>query len=780
MRFVVDTSGKKEPLGDLYGIFFEDLNHAADGGLYAELIQNRAFEFDPVDNPAYTHLTGWEILGTEEEMKATVLTGGSVSSKNPHYLALDVRMEGRGAGIRNRGYHDGIVFEAGNSYRFSCWAKREQDREAPLSVSLQDENGKVLDKKEIILSKDWKKYEAVFTPETGTKAGSLTLIPEGRGRVYLDFVSLFPVDTYRNRPNGMRRRLAELLEAMHPKFMRFPGGCLVHDGALDPDARDAQYRWKNTVGPIEERPARRSNWGYHQTLGLGFYEYFQLCEDIGAKPLPVISPGYDPHHGRAAEPDEMQYFVDEALDLIEFANGEPSTKWGGLRAELGHPEPFGMEYLGIGNEEVGEGFFERYKIVADAVRARYPEIKLIGTASPFAAGGEYERGWRHAREDGADFVDEHYYMTPEWFLANHHRYDAFPAEGPKVFLGEYASWGNTWYNALCEASYMLGLERNAKAVGLSCYAPLFANADYVNWKPDMIWFDKEKSFGTANYHVQKLFMENLGEYRLDTRLEEVPEAVCLTEEPETLGGSLRLSSDEAAVRYSHIRLVDEESGRETVFEDTEICAGKEIVLPGTGASSYRLKCCAKELEGYKGFRIYFGEKTEQDRLCWSIGGWQNQDTSVFETISGRNSELSQYQMNVERGREYELELCVDNRRVRTFIDGKLFHDIEVKPVLAEPLYTGASLCENGDVIIKAVNVLEQPQKVLLDIRGMKKRETLRAKVEEMSGWEKDAENSFSEPDRIVPEEKMCLLNGSETEWTFAAQSVTFIRIFGGE
>lgn len=780
MRFVVDASEKKEPLGDLYGIFFEDLNHAADGGLYAELIQNRAFEFDPVDNPAYTHLTGWEILGTAEEMKATVLTGGSVSSKNPHYLALDVRMEGRGAGIRNRGYHDGIVFEAGNSYRFSCWAKREQDREAPLSVSLQDENGKVLDKKEIILSKDWKKYEAVFTPETGTKAGSLTLIPEGRGRVYLDFVSLFPVDTYRNRPNGMRRGLAELLEAMHPKFMRFPGGCLVHDGALDPDARDAQYRWKNTVGPIEERPARRSNWGYHQTLGLGFYEYFQLCEDIGAKPLPVISPGYDPHHGRAAEPDEMQYFIDEALDLIEFANGEPSTKWGGLRAELGHPEPFGMEYLGIGNEEVGEGFFERYKIVADAVRARYPEIKLIGTAGPFAAGGEYERGWRHAREDGADFVDEHYYMTPEWFLANHHRYDAFPADGPKVFLGEYASWGNTWYNALCEASYMLGLERNAKAVGLSCYAPLFANADYVNWKPDMIWFDKEKSFGTANYHVQKLFMENQGEYRLDTRLEGAPEAVCLTEEPETLGGSLRLSSDEAAVRYSHIRLVDEESGRETVFEDTEICAGKEIVLSGTGASSYRLKCCAKELEGYKGFRIYFGEKTEQDRLCWSIGGWQNQDTSVFETISGRNSELSQYQMNVERGREYELELCVDNRRVRTFIDGKLFHDIEVKPVLAEPLYTGASLCENGDVIIKAVNVLEQPQKVLLDIRGMKKREALRAKVEEMSGWEKDAENSFSEPDRIVPEEKMCLLNGSETEWTFAAQSVTFIRIFGGE
>lgn len=252
MRVVVDASEKKEPLGDLYGIFFEDLNHAADGGLYAELIQNRAFEFDPVDNPAYTHLTGWELVGSETEIGAFVLTGNPVSRKNPHYLALDVRMRGKNAGIRNRGYHNGIVFEAGKSYRFSCWAKREQDRKAPLSVSLRDENDNVLDQKEFTLSKDWEKYEAVFTPKAGTKAGSLTLIPEGGGRVYLDFVSLFPEDTYKNRPNGLRRDLAELLEKLHPKFMRFPGGCLVHDGSLDPDARDAQYRWKNTVGSLEK------------------------------------------------------------------------------------------------------------------------------------------------------------------------------------------------------------------------------------------------------------------------------------------------------------------------------------------------------------------------------------------------------------------------------------------------------------------------------------------------------------------------------------------------
>ncbi|MDO4293223.1 MAG: alpha-L-arabinofuranosidase C-terminal domain-containing protein [Eubacteriales bacterium] len=777
MKLVIDTTKKREPLGDLYGIFFEDLNHAADGGLYAELIRNRAFEFDPIDNPDYNHLTGWEVIGTPQQIGAAVITGDPVNGKNPHYLALDVHEPGQGAGIRNGGYHRGISVKAGEGYRFSCWAKREQDPEEPVVVSLREEAGETLAEGSFSLTDRWQKYELTLTPQKASGGAYLTLTPGGRGKVYLDFVSLFPTDTYRGHKNGLRRDLAELLEQLHPKFMRFPGGCLVHDGALDPEARDAQYRWKNTVGPVEGRPARRSNWGYNQTLGLGFYEYFVLCEEIGAKPLPVLSPGYDPHHHREAPLSEMQYFIDEALDLIEFANGPADSKWGSLRADMGHPEPFGMEYLGIGNEEVGEPFFARYKIVADAVRERYPQMKLIGSSGPFAAGGEYERGWRHAREDKADLVDEHYYMAPEWMLANHHRYDSFSPEDPKVFLGEYASWGNTWYNALCEASYMLGLERNAGAVGLACYAPLFCNADYVNWQPDMIWFDRDRSYGTANYYVQKLFMENQGSFRLEAHLEDAPENECWTKEPERITGGLRLATYDSTARYRDICLTDEETGEKICPAEATVRAGEDgIVLAAPKASRFSLTAKVTELEGYRGFKIYFGEESGTDLLCWSVGGWQNQDTSVTQTIRGRGAELSQYLMTVEPGREYELKLQVDGRRVRTFIDGQPFHDIIVQPVVAEPLYVGASLAENGDIVVKAVNVTDQERRTALELCGLEEDRSYPVSVRIMSGWEPEEQNSFEEPEKIVPRTERCELSGSRTEWTFAPRSVTFIRI----
>lgn len=775
MKLTVDTAKPFADLGDLYGIFFEDLNHAADGGLYAELIQNRAFEFDPIDNPAYHHLTGWERIGEEDEVGLKIVTGNPVSQKNPHYLAMDILKAGKDAGISNAGFHDGIYLEAGASYDFSCWAKREQEPEEPLVVSLRDENGMVLAEKEFCVSAVWEKYECVLTAPHAVDRARLAVTAKGKGRVYLDFVSLFPQDTYKGRKGGLRRDLCELLEAMHPKFMRFPGGCLTHDGALDPDARDAQYRWKNTVGRIEDRPARRSNWGYHQTLGLGFYELFLLCEDIGAKPLPVLSPGYDPHHHREAPLDGMQYFIDEALDLVEFANGSPDTKWGGLRAQMGHQEPFGMEYLGIGNEEVGEPFYARYKIVADAVREKYPEIKLIGTGSPFAAGSEYERGWRHAREDGADYVDEHYYMSPEWFLANQHRYDDFSENGPKVFLGEYASWGNTWYNALCEASYMLGLERNARKVGLACYAPMLCNADYVNWKPDMIWFDNHRSFGTANYYVQKLFMENQGREALSCAISGQPVSHCHA--PGRIAGRLGLAGDSSVVSYRDILLKNEETGEEIRFPDAVVTInGKEAALGRTDWEHYSLSMKATEQKGTKGFRIYFGSKDVKNRFCWSFGGWQNQDTSVTETIHGRGSELSQCLAGVERGREYDLKLCVDGRRIRTYIDGKPFHDVEAKPAVIEPLYAAAARDDNGDILIKAVNVSGKRRRVKLELKGLSEG-TCPAEVTVMAGWDKNAENSFEHPELIVPETtKTEITNGAE--WEFEKESVTFFRLKG--
>lgn len=780
MKVKIDTEKKKYDLGDLYGIFFEDLNHGADGGLYGEMVENRAFEFDRVDNESYHHLTGWEIIGSDEEIGVKVLTGNPVSEKNPHYLAVDIHKPGRRTGIRNAGYHKGMYFQKGAGYNFSCWAKREQDLEEPLCISLQDKAGRILAEREIQVTAEWKKYELNLTASDETEEGRLAVTVRGRGRIYLDFVSLFPRDTYRGRRGGLRRDLAELLEALHPKFLRFPGGCLTHDGALDPDARDAQYRWKNTVGPVESRPARRNNWGYHQTGGLGFYELFQLSEDIGAKPLPVLSPGYDPHHYRAVPLDRMQYFIDEALDLIEFANGSPDSKWGGLRAQMGHPKPFGLEYLGIGNEEVGEEFFRRYKVVAEAVRERYPEIKLVGTSGPFAAGTEYERGWRHAGEGLTDLVDEHYYMAPEWFVANHDRYGSFPEEGTGVFLGEYASKGNSWYNALCEASFMIGLEECAGAVKLACYAPLLCSADHVNWEPDMIWFDGKRSFGSANYYVQKLFMVNQGRYTLPVVKEGFPAPVCRTENPDRIGGKLMLGSDDAAVEYRDILLVNEDSGESFPFPDVSIreglpCGKEWAVLDEVNCKNYSLTLKAVEKKGFKGFRIYFGAKDEKNLFRFSLGGWQNQDAMVTETLNGRDSDLTHCVFSVEREREYALKLQVSGRRIRTYIDGRLCHDYRVKPVITEALYITAAKDENEDILVKAVNLSKENRKTDIVLQGLAdKRCSLTADV--MKGWQEQDRNSFEEPEKISPATETAEFEGTEFTWDFPAESVTVLRI----
>lgn len=776
MKLIVNANQKGEPLGDFYGIFFEDLNHAADGGLYPELVRNRAFEFDPIDNLQYDHLTGWEPVGNEREVRLRIETGNSVSAKNPHYLSVDILEPGEGRGVKNAGFEGGMYLKKDSVYLFSCYAKREQCFEEPVTVSLRDSRGRILTGGEIKADREWRKYELKLTVPREEKNAVLAITAAGRGKLYLDFVSLFPEDTFLGRKNGMRKDIAQLLADMHPKFMRFPGGCLTHDGALDPDVRDAQYRWKNTVGPVEDRPARRNNWGYHQTLGLGFFEYFQFCEDIGAKPLPVISPGYDPHHHREAPLHQMQYFVDEALDLIEFANGPAESKWGSLRAEMGHPKPFGMEYLGIGNEEVGEEFFPRFKVVYEAVRERYPEIRVIGTSGPFAAGGEYERGWRHAKEDKVDLVDEHYYMSPEWFLANQHRYDRFSEKDPKVFLGEYASWGNTWWNALCEASFMIGLERNAKAVGLACYAPMLCNVNYVNWKPDMIWFDSGRSYGSANYYVQKLFMEHQGVETRPVQLLDAPERECLMPCPDRIAGRLELDGDEARISYQDIVLVNEDTGEEVRFADCTVEEkGEAVFLEETDWINYTLRLKATELKGFRGFRIHFGRTDEQNGYFWCIGGWQNQDTAITEIIHGRSSDLSQYLASVEAGRTYELVLKVTGRRIQTFIDGKPYHDIQASLVEAEPLYAAASVDANGNLLVKVVNVSGKERRAELVLEGLEDRSYAAVKTV-MGGWEKETCNSFEAPALVAPVREEVTIEGRCTTQLFAAESITMLRI----
>lgn len=777
-------------LGDLYGIFFEDLNHAADGGLYAEMVQNRSFEFCAVDNPSYHPLMAWEKIEKKySRMQWWIQDSHPYSRRNPHYLVCEIFETGMGAGVRNTGFTSGMYLQKGEKYRFSCLAATDGRGELPLRLVLENDEGRNLGQADIVVSNGtvWNHYEAEITAQEITTAGNLSIYIEAVGRLYLDMVSLFPQKTFMQQRNGLRADIATLLADLKPRFMRFPGGCLVHDGSINAEDRDSLYRWKNTIGVLEERPARRNNWGYNQTLGLGYYEYFCFCEEIGAKPLPVLPAGYDPHHQRKVPFDQLDEWIQEALDLISFANDDASAQWGRIRCELGHPEPFGLEYIGIGNEEVGEGFFERYPYFHKAIKEKYPDIQIIASSGPFAAGGEYEKGWNCARRNHADLVDEHYYMAPEWFLANHHRYDSFDENGPKVFLGEYASWGNTWYNALTEASYMTGMERNSEKVGLACYAPLLCNVNYINWKPDMIWFDNHQAYGTANYYVQKLFMNHQGDDRIELEMTGIDDSVTIQDDPKG-GFGLRTEPD-TVVRYSQIMIEDIQNG--TIWKDSEVyfvgdnveqyisadpdarVVTEDILLHTVESDHYIITVKGEMLYGRRGFMLQYGNRDEKNRYQWEIGGWQNMDSALTQDIAGRNSCLTQSSFTVAADREYELKLEIEGRHLRAYIDGELIHEIHHAPVKIEPLYTAASIDrQSGDVIVKLVNVQKRPIDTVLHMEGI---EQAKGTAYIMSGFALKDENSFAEPLKVSPREEEIQLTQGCCSCHIDGESVQVLR-----
>lgn len=777
-------------LGDLYGIFFEDLNHAADGGLYAEMVQNRSFEFCAVDNPSYHPLMAWEKIEKKySRMQWWIQDSHPYSRRNPHYLVCEIFETGMGAGVRNTGFTPGMYLQKGEKYRFSCLAATDGRGELPLRIVLENDEGRNLGQADIVVSNGtvWNHYEAEITAQETTTAGNLSIYIEAVGRLYLDMVSLFPQKTFMQQRNGLRADIATLLADLKPRFMRFPGGCLVHDGSINVEDRDSLYRWKNTIGVLEERPARRNNWGYNQTLGLGYYEYFCFCEEIGAKPLPVLPAGYDPHHQRKVPFDQLDEWIQEALDLISFANDDASAQWGRIRCELGHPEPFGLEYIGIGNEEVGEGFFERYPYFHKAIKEKYPDIQIIASSGPFAAGGEYEKGWNCARRNHADLVDEHYYMAPEWFLANHHRYDSFDEKDPRVFLGEYASWGNTWYNALIEASYMTGMERNSEKVGLACYAPLLCNVNYINWKPDMIWFDNHQAYGTANYYVQKLFINHQGDDRIELEMTGIDDSVTIQDDPKG-GFGLRTEPD-TVVRYSQIMIEDIQNG--TIWKDSEVyfvgdnveqyisadpdarVVTEDILLHTVESDHYIITVKGEMLYGRRGFMLQYGNRDEKNRYQWEIGGWQNMDSALTQDIAGRNSCLTQSSFTVAADREYELKLEIEGRHLRAYIDGELIHEIHHAPVKIEPLYTAASIDrQSGDVIVKLVNVQKRPIDTVLHIEGI---EQAKGTAYIMSGFALKDENSFAEPLKVSPREEEIQLTQGCCSCHIDGESVQVLR-----
>lgn len=756
-------------MDDFYGIFFEDINHAADGGLYGEMIRNRAFEFSPVDNRSYHALTAWKKI---EEGGASVSESVSNKSpltrKNPNYLVMEIAKTGERAGIKNLGYNSGIAVKKGESYLFSCYAAA--DKPCTVTVSIDSADGVPYTEKDIhITSKEWSQFSFELTSPADDFCASLAITSREVCKFRMDFVSLFPKDTYKGRKNGLRRDIAEMLAALKPKFMRFPGGCLVHDGTLNADDRNSMYRWKNTVGPITERASRRNNWQYNQSLGLGYYEYFVFCEDIGAKPLPVLPAGYNPHMEQAAPMDEMREWIDDALDLIEFANGSPDTVWGKIRTDMGHPEPFGLEYLAIGNEEVGQGFWDRYDLFHKAIKEKYPEIKIINSAGPFPSGGEFERGWDNARKNGSDLVDEHYYTSPEWMIANYDRYDSYP-DSPKVFLGEYASWGNTYYNALVEAAYMTGLENNARAVGLVCYAPLLANADYVNWRPDMIWFDNHRVYGSANYYVQKLFLTNTGCELLETKREGFTDREALWSDKIT--GSIELEADRCSALFSDIKVTDMVSGEVKSFDGFSFEGGGIRQLCDIGSAVYKIECTAKRTFGNSGFILHFGKKNDENLILWFIGGWQNQDTEINAKVNGRGSCLDHNIFSVMTGREYRLCLEVNGREITTYINGKKTNTAVDRQPVMEELYTTAS-CDGEYVYVKAVNIRDKEvtSEVCVEELG-----SISAQVIYLSGFGNDDENTFDEPEKVTPKNTTVNSDTNSFRYTFPSESVTVFKI----
>ena len=517
----------------MYGLFFEDINYAADGGLYAELVKNRSFEFPQ-------HLMGWYSFG-----RVTVKNDGPFE-RNPHYVRLEnPGHEAKRTGLENEGYF-GVGVKAGEEYRFSVWARYVSAQAGRIRVELIDpdtmDESQVLAAQTVdITSGEWTKYAVTLKPEKTEAKGRLRIFLDSPAGVDLEHVSLFPVDTWQGHENGLRKDLAQKLADLKPGVLRFPGGCIVEGADLA-----TRYQWKNSVGPVENRPLNENRWlhsfthrffpDYYQSYGLGYYEFFQFAEEIGAEPLPILSVGlacqYQNSSMDAHVPvDSLQPYIQDALDLIEFANGDVTTTWGKVRAEMGHPEPFGMKYIGIGNEQWGTEYVERLEPFVKALRKAHPEIQIVGSAgpSPVSMKEQFDYLWEEMTRLKVDLVDEHYYSPESWFLAEGLRYDSYDRKGPKVFAGEYACHGvgkkwNHFNASLLEAAFMTGLERNADIVLMATYAPLLAHVQGWQWRPDLIWFDNLRSVGSVSYYVQQLYGLYKGTHVLPLKMDGKPVA----------------------------------------------------------------------------------------------------------------------------------------------------------------------------------------------------------------------------------------------------------------
>ncbi|MBP5393370.1 MAG: carbohydrate binding domain-containing protein [Bacteroidaceae bacterium] len=748
----------------LYGIFYEDINFASDGGLYAELIRNRSFEYD-AEKPAHWRAEGSTI---------SLATEGLLNEKQGH--ALRVETTTPDGGISNEGYW-GINAVAGTQYKLSFWIKLLHGKPDTMKAFLKDKSGKVLGQTLISqkLNKGWQKVEAIIVPQASDPQAVFTLNFEKPCAVLLDVVSLFP-PTFKGRENGCRIDLAEKLQALHPAFMRFPGGCYVEGNHKPENA----YHWERTVGPIERRPGHmNANWGYPTTDGLGFHEFLQLSEDLGAKPLYVVNIGI--WHGGCTPLNELQPWIDECLGALEYANGPVTSHYGKMRAENGHPEPFNIAYIEIGNEnynwhmddnsDQSDHYPERYRMFYDAIKARFPEVQCIGNVESW---GTDTPKWRNSHP--VDILDEHYYRNPAWFVGQYNRYDNYDRKGPIIYPGEYAvtqGYGTTgnMNAAMGEAVFMMGMENNADIVRMSSYAPIFVNENGIQWRPDMIRFNSSQSFGTPSYWVQQLFPTHIGNRLVKSDLQwNIPQKEAETQMPVSVG----VATWKTQATYRNAQLLVEgvevplpdmkdwkpgnsrsefqgnwSAADGTLRQTTNAEESMRVSPQSFTAKRYTYKVQAKKDGGAEAFMIVFNYVDERNFDWLNLGGWGNTRTSVETTMSGsRNTLDGARNDHYDVGKWYDIQLDVDGEDITASVDGKVIYKGKKRSSQLYGVYANSTLDEKTNTLYtKIVNLCDTGTKGRIELSGGTAAE---AEMVRLAGMTGDDENTMQYPDNIVP------------------------------
>ena len=758
-RITVQLDKSGHPVSPtLWGIFFEDINHSTDGGIYPELVRNRSFE--DADQPE-----AWRISNSTGE--TAIDSSRPLNPFNRH--SLQVKLNGS-ATIENDGYW-GMNIVQGATYRFSVAARATEGFASPLVVRLLSAPDIELARGEVSgFTGDWKYYRLELTASGSDPKAHLQLSASGRGTLHLDMVSLLPKATWKS--HGLRPDLAEMLDALKPSFMRFPGGCWVEG-----DDMAHMNHWKETIGDPDARVPLYNLWGYWATHGLGFHEYLQLSEDLGAAPLFCVNVGMS--HHETIPLARMGQWVQDALDALEYANGPTNTVWGALRARQGHPKPFNLRYLEIGNENGGPDYAARWPLFHHAIKSRYPEVQLVADV------------WGNYPQDPRpDLVDEHYYNNPEFFMRQANHYDSYDRQGPKVFVGEYAvtqgcGQGNL-RAAVGEAAFMTGLERNSDIVAMASYAPLFVNLNHRHWNPDLINFDSSSAYGLPSYFVQQLFSQNRGDVTLPTTVESPS-----TDTP-LRGGAIGVGTWKTRAEFKDLRVTqgdkllfasDFRQGTDrwkflgggdwhTVGDVLRQDSESEFIRAVAGDKSwtdYSLSVKARKLGGQEGFLVLFRVNNDDDKCWWNIGGWNNSMHGIE-----MNETLTQVPGRIETGRWYDIRVELQGQNIKCYLDGKLIHDFNQAGLAS--LYASATHDrKTGEMILKVVNGNEKPLETEINLQGAKELASTGQEIVLTSENPTD-ENALAQPAKVAPKTQTVNVSGPNFRRTFPGNSVTVLRI----